>query len=91
MGTFILYSGFVASVLLAVFGNLIVYVRLVRRGIPVRFVWAGTPGYLYRTALRVDPAVAASVRALALVSVISFFLAFVLGAVAFMFTESPTF
>lgn len=39
---------FVGSVLYAVLGNLFVYVALLRRGVAVRSMWVGMPGYLYR-------------------------------------------
>ena len=39
---------FALSGVYAVFGNLAVYILLVRHGVSVSFVWAGTPGYLLR-------------------------------------------
>ncbi len=37
---------FATSVVFAVGGNLVLYLWLLRRGAPIRFIWAGTPGYL---------------------------------------------
>ena len=37
---------FVVSVVLLVFGNLAFYAWLRAKGLPVRFMYAGTPGYL---------------------------------------------
>lgn len=85
MVTAIVYFTFAASVLVAVVGNLIVYIKVTRSGIPVRFMWAGTPGYLYRAALRANPTVAALVRPIAFASNLGLLLAFVLGF-ALMFT-----
>lgn len=49
MSTSIVVWGiFALSVAYAVLGNVIVYVILLRRHVPVSFMWAGTPGYLYR-------------------------------------------
>jgi hypothetical protein len=47
----------VISVVYAVFGNVAVYLLLLRRHVPMKSLWAGAPGYLYRltpggTALR---------------------------------------
>ncbi len=43
---------FALSVLYAVLGNIIVYIILIRRKVGLRFIWTGTPGYLYRVCLK---------------------------------------
>lgn len=35
----------------ALFGNWAVYAALVRRAVPVRFLWAAAPGYLLRVCI----------------------------------------
>jgi hypothetical protein len=42
---------FIISVAYAVFGNVAVYWLLLRRHVPVKSLWAGAPGYLYRLTL----------------------------------------
>lgn len=39
---------FTITVAYSVVGNALLYVILRRRGISFRFMWSGTPGYLYR-------------------------------------------
>ena len=39
---------FVLSIVYAVLGNVVVYLILSRRKVPMRSMWAGTPTYLYR-------------------------------------------
>jgi hypothetical protein len=39
---------FVVTVAYSVLGNAVVYFILVRRKVPLSFLWSGTPGYLYR-------------------------------------------
>ena len=41
-----LLAVFVLLGLYAIFGNIFVYAYLVRCGVPVRFAFSGTPGYL---------------------------------------------
>ena len=67
---------FVLCLSYAIVGNAIAYVILARRGIPVRFLWAGTPGYLYRVSSE-DPRAGASLRRYCLSTNIAFVLAFV--------------
>lgn len=43
---------FALSVVYAVLGNVVVFVILSRRRVPMRFMWAGTPTYLYRVCRR---------------------------------------
>jgi hypothetical protein len=81
---------FVAAVLTAVVGNVIVYVLLARRGIPIRFVWAGTPFYLYKLSVRAQPPVRPSISHLALATNVAWIVAFVLGYLLFASEVSPT-
>jgi hypothetical protein len=67
---------FAVAVLYAVLGNVAVYIVLMRRGVPVRSMWAGTPGYLYRVCARADGIVGAALRRFALSTNIAFLLAF---------------
>jgi hypothetical protein len=78
-------AGFVLSVLFAVLSNLAVYTLLIRRHVPLRHLWAGTPGYLYRVCLRFEPDVGVGIRQLALFSGIAFALAIALAVPLFMF------
>jgi hypothetical protein len=83
-----LVAAFAAAVITAVFGNLLVYVLLTRRGVPVRFLWSGTPFYLYKLCVRAQPPVRPSVCRLALATNVAFIAAFVLGIVLFA-TDVP--
>jgi len=38
---------FTITVAYAAIGNAAVYILLRRRGVPLQFIWSGTPGYLY--------------------------------------------
>ncbi len=60
--TTVLIFAFALSVLYAVLGNVVVYFILLRRGVPVRFLWSGTPGYLYRVCARATPSVSDRLR-----------------------------
>lgn len=44
----IFYTLFGLGVAYAVVGNALVLFALTRRNVPIQFLWAGTPGYLYR-------------------------------------------
>ena len=78
---------FVCCVTYAVVGNLIVYVILVQRGIPVRSLWAGTPTYLYRICLDATPSVGKSLRRFAFSTDIAFFVAMLVGFVLIPFLQ----
>ena len=73
----IVFTAFVFSVLYAVLGNLVVYLILSRRQIPMRFVWAGTPTYLYRVC-RQTPEVGLKLRRFAASTDVAFVFAMVL-------------
>jgi hypothetical protein len=72
-------SAFGAAVLVATVGNALVYVLLSRRGVPVRFMWAGTPFYLYAMCVRAQPPVRGALRGLALTTNIAFIAALLLA------------
>ena len=72
-------AAFAISVVYAVFGNVLVYVLLARRGIAMRFMWVGTPGYLYRLCMGAEPPVSAWLKRFALSTNIAFVVAMVLG------------
>ena len=72
-------GAFVVCGVYAVFGNVVVYITLVRHGIPVRFMWAGTPGYLYRICATPNPALGPGLRRFALSTNIAFVVAMILG------------
>lgn len=76
MNAFILI--FVFSVAYAVLGNVAVYVILARREVPIRFMWAGTPTYLYRLC-RQSPAVGVALRRFAASTDVAFLVAMLLG------------
>jgi hypothetical protein len=46
---------FVLTVLYAVVGNTMVLLILIRRKAPLRFMWSGTPFYLYGMCNRLSP------------------------------------
>jgi hypothetical protein len=66
---------FTGTVAYAVIGNAAVYVILVRRKVPVRFLWAGTPGYLYGVCCRAAPTIPRILRIFALSTNIAVLLA----------------
>jgi hypothetical protein len=70
---------FTFSVLYAVLGNVIVYLILIRRRVPVRSIWAGTPGYLYRICVKERTIVGNRLRRFALSTNIAFIVALVFG------------
>ena len=70
---------FAASVVYAAGGNAIIARMLLRRGIPFRSVWAGTPFYLYGVCARITPT-DRGLRAFALSTDAAFGLAFALCA-----------
>lgn len=63
----------------AVLGNVIVYFVLIRRKVPLRSIWAGTPGYLYHICLRERVIVSTRLRRFALSTNIAFLIAVILG------------
>ena len=72
----VIVYGFAISVVYAVLGHVIVYVVLLRRHAPMRFMWAGTPGYLTRVCHE-NPALAGpALRWFSISTVLAFFLAF---------------
>jgi hypothetical protein len=70
---------FALSVLYAVLGNAVVYFILLRRGVPTRSLWAGTPFYLYRVCLGAGPTVGVRLRRFAYSTDIAFLAAMLLG------------
>ncbi len=78
MSTVLIFA-FALSVLYAVLGNAIVYCILVRRGVPVRFLWAGAPGYLYRVCAEATPSVGMHLRRVAYSTNVAFLVAALLG------------
>jgi hypothetical protein len=70
---------FAASIVYAAGGNAIIARMLLRRRIPFRSVWAGTPFYLYGVCLRMTPS-DRRLRAFALSTDAAFILAFALCA-----------
>ncbi len=66
---------FAASIVYAAGGNAIIARMLLRRRIPFRSVWAGTPFYLYSVCMRMTPA-DRGLRAFALSTDAAFLLAF---------------
>jgi hypothetical protein len=70
---------FALSIAYAVIGNVVVYVILIRRKVPVRFLWAGTPGYLYRICANQSGLVSSGLRKFALSTNILFLVGIVLG------------
>jgi len=75
---------FSVAVLYAVLGNVAVYVVLLRRGVSVKFMWAGTPGYLYRICHNAKRAVGTGLERFALSTNVALALAvlFALGLMA---------
>jgi hypothetical protein len=70
---------FAFSCLYAVLGNIVVYFILIRRKVPLRFIWAGTPGYLYRICSKERTIVGDRLRLFALSTNIAFLVAMVIG------------
>ena len=66
------------SGLYAIFGNIVVYVVLIDRKIPVSFMWSGTPFYLYRVCGREPDKTGIVLKRFALSTNIAFFLTFAL-------------
>jgi hypothetical protein len=85
-----LLAAFVAAGITAVFGNLLVYILLTRQGVPAKFMWSGTPFYLYKVCVRAQPPVRRSLCRLALVTNVAFIAAFVLGIALFATDASAT-
>ena len=72
---FLAMSASVLAVLYAVIGNGIVFLFLARRKVPLRFMWSGTPFYLYGVCKRLSPPMPA-LKAFALSTNIALLLAF---------------
>ena len=69
---------FVVSVAYSVLGNAAVYVVLARRKVPTRFIWSGTPGYLYRVCTE-SPTVGPGLSRFAFSTNVAFVVAFLAG------------
>jgi hypothetical protein len=69
----------VLSGVYAIFGNIAIYFILVRRGIPVRTIWAGTPTYLYRICVKASPPVGQRLRRFAFSTDVAFLVAMLMG------------
>ena len=78
---------FAICVAYAVLGNAAVYVVLLRRQVPVRALWAGTPGYLYRTCVDNPHTVSVAVRRVAFSTIIAFLIAMFLALFLFGFSK----
>jgi len=70
---------FTISVAYAVLGNTAVYILLRRRNVLFRFIWSGTPGYLYGVCHRSFPPVPRSLTRLALSTNVALLLAIASG------------
>ena len=81
---YIMLGTFATCVFIAVVGNLLVHLVLIRRGIPVDFFRAGTPFYLYGICGGEPARVGPLLRGLALLTNLAFIAAFVLGAILFI-------
>jgi len=81
---YILLGGFAICVFIAVVGNLLVHLVLIRRGIPVDFFRAGTPFYLYGICGAEPARVGRLLRGLALLTNLTFIAAFALGVILFV-------
>jgi hypothetical protein len=68
-------SIFAASIAYAAIGNTAVLLILLGRKIPLRFIWAGTPFYLYGLCNRATPPTSRALRAFALSTNIALLLA----------------
>lgn len=73
----------ILSGLYAIVGNIAVHAALVERKVPVRFMWSGTPFYLYNLCVREPEKAGIGLRKFAFSTNIAFFLAF---AMAFLET-----
>jgi hypothetical protein len=82
-------AAFVAAVAFAAIGNAIAYILLVRRHLPVRFIWAGTPFYLYRICVRSNPPVPTLLRWFTLATNVAFIAACILAISLSMTEHSP--
>ena len=50
----IVYTLILFCIAYAVLGNVLVLLALMRRNVPLNFMWAGIPGYLYRRCIGAD-------------------------------------
>jgi hypothetical protein len=82
---------FAVSAMTGVLGNLVVYIVLIHRGVTIRHLWAGTPGYLYRLCVRNEPEVGVRLRRMAFVAHVALIASFLLVFPLFMFQvpEAP--
>ena len=78
MNTF-LHFAFAVSALYAVVGNAAVAWVLIRRSVPVRFLWSGTPGYLYRICAENTTTVGKYLRRFAFSTNVAFLVAAAIG------------
>lgn len=65
---------FTITVAYSVLGNAVLYLILRRRGIPLRFMWSGTPGYLYGVCRHSKPPLPRALTGFALSAYIAFIL-----------------
>lgn len=70
---------FVIAVVYAILGNLVAYVMLASRGVPVHTFFAGVPGYLYRICVSAGPSVSINLRRFCLSTGVAFLVAALLG------------
>jgi hypothetical protein len=66
---------FALSITYAVVGNVVVLLILIRRRTPFRFIWAGTPLYLYGICNRSTPPTSRALTGFALSTNIALFVA----------------
>ena len=63
----------------AVLGNLAAYSMLASRGVPVRLLFAGVPGYLYQACAGAGPSVSSDLRRFCFSLNVAFLIALLLG------------
>ena len=80
---------FAVSVVYAVLSNTVIYVMLVHRKVPLRHIWAGTPGYLYRVCAETQ-SVGPIMRRLAYSTNVAFLIAFLVGIVLVGLNQVPS-
>jgi hypothetical protein len=58
------------------FGNIAAYLIMNHRDVPMKSIWAGTPGYLYRVCRTSDVEAGSAAKFLALTSSLAFLIGF---------------
>lgn len=75
----IYYLLFSAVGIYAVLGNLIAYTMLASHGVPVRFIFAGVPGYVYRASVEAGLGVSTNLRRFCFSTSVAFLITLLLG------------